>query len=196
MKHAIILIDIQNDYFENGRNPLFCPKKAAYNAGRALDYCRRNKFSVYHVRHISLKEEATFFLPETFGSEIYESVKPFANEKVFIKNTPNSFFHTGLAEELAEKKIDHITVCGMMSHMCIDTSVRAARDLGINTVVLQDACATKDLIWDNKVIPAATVHDTIMASLQGTFAQVMMTEIFILNNFPQNSHSSMLRKDQ
>lgn len=176
MKRAIVLIDIQNDYFAGGKNPLYLSEQAAFNARCAVDYYRNNNDPVYHVQHISQKEGATFFLPNTIGAEIYESVKPLKDEKVFIKHTPNSFFQTGLAEELEEKDIHHITICGMMSHMCIDTTVRAARDIGLITTVLHDACTTKDLIWEERIIPAMTVHNTIMASLQGTFASVVSTE--------------------
>jgi len=178
MNRALILIDIQNDYFKGGKNELYKPEPAASNAKRVLEFFRNNSLPVYHVRHINIREGATFFLPDTLGAELHASVKPYRGEKVFVKHVPNSFFDTGLADELTNERIDHITVCGMMSHMCIDTTVRAARDLGLTTTVLHDACTTKDLSWGETVIPAQIVHNTIMASLQGTFAQVLSTEEF------------------
>lgn len=178
MKSAIIIIDIQNDYFVGGRNELHRPERAASNAKRVLDYYRNKGLPVYHVQHINTREGATFFLPDTVGAEIHVSVKPIPGEMVFIKHVPNSFYDTSLADELAKNHINHITVCGMMSHMCIDTTVRAARDFGLTVTVLHDACTTRDLIWDNNLIPASTVHNTIMASLQGIFAKVVSTEEF------------------
>jgi nicotinamidase-related amidase len=100
-------------------------------------------------------------------------------EKVFVKHTPNSFFDTGLADELTGKNIEHIVICGMMSHMCVDTTVRAANSLGIPTTVLHDACATKDLVWEKDLIPASVVHGTFMASLQNVFAKVISTAEFL-----------------
>ena len=179
MKSAIIIIDIQNDYFKGGRSELYLPEKAAANAARALDHYRSKELPVYHVQHINTRAGATFFLPDTEGANIHDMVKPMAGEKVFVKNVPNSFFNTGLADELTEKEIDQITVCGMMSHMCIDTTVRAAKDFGFITTVLHDACTTKDMIWDHQVIPAETVHKTFMASLQGIFADVVSTDDFL-----------------
>lgn len=178
MNSALIIIDIQNDYFKGGRNELFQPEKAASNARRALDYYREKGLPVYHVQHISNREGAAFFLPGTDGAEIHQIVKPKPGEKVFVKHAPNSFFDTGLADELLDHHIGKITVCGMMSHMCIDTTVRASKDLGIAATVLHDACTTKDLIWNNTTIPAATVHNAFMAALQGLFATVVSTEEF------------------
>lgn len=179
MNNALIIIDIQNDYFKSGKNELYQPELAALQAKRTLDYFRNKGLPVYHVQHINIREGATFFLPDTSGAEIHTSVKPYQGEKVFVKHVPNSFFDTGLADELAKKQIDHITVCGMMSHMCIDTTVRAARDFGLTTTVLHDACTTKDLKWGQTMIPAQIVHNTIMASLHGIFANVISAEEFL-----------------
>jgi nicotinamidase-related amidase len=181
MNSAIIIIDIQNDYFKDGRNELYQPEKAAENAVRALDHYRNKGLPVYHVQHINTRAGSTFFLPDTAGTEIHEMVKPLAGEKVFVKHVPNSFFNTGLADELIRKQIDQITVCGMMSHMCIDTTVRAAQDFGFTTTVIHDACTTKDLVWDQTVIAAETVHRAFMASLQGIFASVVSTDDFLKN---------------
>lgn len=179
MKSAIILIDIQNDYFECGKNELYLPKQAALYAKQALDFYRMNGLLVYHVQHISIQQGATFFLPNSTGAEIHQSVLPKAGEKVFVKHTPNAFLKTGLSKELLQNNIQHIVICGMMSHMCIDTTVRAAYDLGFLVTVLEDACTTKDLLWDGAAIPAQIVHNTFMASLNGVFAQVMQTDKFL-----------------
>lgn len=180
MNSAIILIDIQNDYFKGGRNELYRPEEAAENAARILDCYRINGCPVYHIQHINTREGATFFLPDTAGAEIHTNVKPLPGEKIFVKHAPNSFFDTGLADELLQKQIEQITVCGMMSHMCIDTTVRAARDFGFVATVIHDACTTKDLVWEQTVIPAETVHSTFMASLRGTFANVISTKDYFL----------------
>jgi nicotinamidase-related amidase len=179
MRSAFIIVDIQNDYFKGGKNELNQPEQAASNAKRVLDHYRKKGLPVYHVQHISNREGATFFLPGTEGAEIHKIVKPQPGEKVFVKHTPNSFFDTGLADELTDHHIDHITVCGMMSHMCIDTTVRAAAGLGLIVTVIHDACTTKDLIWQTEAIPAGTVHGAFMAAMQGLFANVVSTQEFL-----------------
>ncbi|SHO52938.1 cysteine hydrolase family protein [Anaerocolumna xylanovorans] len=177
MKSAIVLIDIQNDYFEGGKNELHHSDKAAVHAKQALNFFRNAKMPVYHVQHVSGGEGATFFLPDTNGAEIHKSVTPLAEEKVFVKHAPNAFYNTGLSGELLSNGINHLVICGMMSHMCIDTTVRAAWDYGFSVTVLEDACTTMDLVLKNgAVIPAETVHNTFMASLNGTFAKVLQAD--------------------
>ena len=178
MDTALVLVDIQNDYFEGGRNELFNPLEAAGQAGRVLSAFRDAGLPVFHVQHISLGENASFFLPGTEGCKIHERVYPRGDEAVVVKHTPDSFFQTELKELLDAAGVKRLVVCGMMSHMCIDTTARSAKRLGYEVVLLHEACTTKDLTWQNTVIPAATVHKTFMASLQGTFAKVTDTESF------------------
>lgn len=182
MESAIILIDIQNDYFEHGKMELYLPERAAMHAKKALNFYRINNLPVYFIKHISIEQGSTFFLNNSIGAEIHQSVSPLASEKVFIKHTPNAFFETGLADELRRNCIHNIVICGMMTHMCIDTTVRAARDLGFSTTVLEDACTTKDLSWNGVSIPAAIVQNTFMSSINGSFAQVIKTDEFLKNN--------------
>jgi nicotinamidase-related amidase len=175
MEIALVLVDIQNDYFPGGRNPLYNPEKAAENAKIALELFRNKNLPIIHIQHISLQEGATFFLPDTDGKEIHNSVRPMNNEIVLIKHKPDSFFQTGLHESLEKMGIKRIVVCGMMSHMCIDTTVRSAKNYVYDVLLLSDACTTKDLIWENEKIIAENVHKTFMASLQGTFAKIINT---------------------
>ena len=176
MNAALILIDIQNDYFKGGRNELFQPNAAAVNAAKALSLFRELNRPLFHIQHVSIQENATFFLPDSDGVQIHASVSPLKEETVLIKHAPNAFLNTPLADKLHNLGITHLVICGMMSHMCIDTTVRSAIEHGFQVTVLDDACTTKDLVWKENVISAPTVHNTIMASLEGVFAQVITTE--------------------
>jgi nicotinamidase-related amidase len=102
------------------------------------------------------------------------------NEYLVVKHTPNSFFETNLADILKQEGITDLVICGMMSHMCVDTTTRACKDFGIKVTLLSDACTTKDLIYNGKVIPAETVHDVFMASLNNMFASVIETSVLVL----------------
>jgi nicotinamidase-related amidase len=70
------------------------------------------------------------------------------------------------------RDINELVVCGAMSHMCIDTTVRAGFDLGVSWIVIADACATRDLVFDDQIIGAAQVHGAYMVSLASGFAKV------------------------
>ena len=94
-----------------------------------------------HVRHVMTSAQAPFFVPESEGSEIHPSVAPLETETVVLKKRPNSFFETPLSEELSKHGVRKLIVCGAMSQMCVDATVRAAVDLGYSVEVAEDACA-------------------------------------------------------
>ncbi|CAG9615104.1 Peroxyureidoacrylate/ureidoacrylate amidohydrolase RutB [Bacillus rhizoplanae] len=181
MKIGLVLIDIQNDYFPGGRCALHEPLKAAENAKKVLDFFRKMNLPVFHVQHISVQEGAAFFLPNTDGVKIHPDVAPLENEYVVQKNYPNSFRKTNLLELLQRVGIEHLVICGMMTHMCIDTTVRAASDLEFGCTVIEDACTTKDLVFNNENIQAKHVHTAFMSALDNMFAKVIETEEFLLS---------------
>lgn len=181
MKKALILIDIQNDYFPGGRFELNQPDAAAQNAQRVLAYFRKKGLPIFHVQHINMNPGAPFFIADTVGVNIHTLVLPFPGERVIVKNTPDSFFNTDLLPLLNELGIEQLVICGMMSHMCVDTTVRSAKRLGFAIELLSDACATRDLLWENAPIPAELVHAAFMAALQNTFADVKDTMTFLGN---------------
>lgn len=174
MKQALLIIDVQNDYFEGGRMALHQPQKALSNIEKVLAAFRERGLPVIHVQHIS-SHNGTFFLPDTEGARIHKNLTPLEDEVLIVKHDPNSFLRTNLADILRENEITGVVICGMMSHMCIDTTVRACYDYGLDVILLDDACATLDLTWNGKTIPAETVHNTFMASLDGVFARVIKT---------------------
>jgi len=75
MKTALILIDIQNDYFDNGRMKLVGSDKASENARLLLERFRADSLPIIHIQHIATGPKATFFLPNTIGAEIHENVR-------------------------------------------------------------------------------------------------------------------------
>lgn len=173
MQTALLLVDIQNDYFPGGKNELVGAVEAGMRARKLLDAFRAEKLPVVHVRHISIRPGATFFLPDTPGAEINDIVKPASDETVIIKSVPNSFRNTGLLKTLTAAGVGRLVICGMMTHMCIDSTTRAASELGFDCIVAQDACATKNLTIDNVTVPAEQAHRSFLAALDGTFAKVM-----------------------
>lgn len=173
MSKALIIIDIQNDYFQGGNCELVNPVEASLKAKELLEYFRKNKMPVFHVQHINLRKGATYFLPNTKGAQIHENVKPLENEIIIEKNFPNSFLETNLESELEKQNIKELVICGMMSHMCVDSTTRAAFDLGFECIVVHDACTTKDLVFLDKKVNASEVHNSFMSALGSVFAKVV-----------------------
>ena len=179
MSTALLLIDIQNDYFPNGRMPLEKSIEACQKAQEVLQMYRAKQLPVIHVQHISTRPDANFLLPCTKGVEIYPNVAPLKTETVIKKHYPNSFKDTALLNHLTKHHINHLIVTGMMTHMCIEATVRAAYDLGLTSTVLSDACATKNLEFNNMLIPAQTVQSAFLAALQPLYAEVITVREFL-----------------
>jgi len=179
MSTELILIDIQNDYFEHGTMPLVGAEVASLNAMKILDKFRSEGLPVIFIQHLASSSKATFFLPQTKGAEIHENVKPTAGEKVIIKHYPNSFRETELLEYLKSRNISDLVICGMMTHMCVDATVRAAKDFGFNCVVVSDACATRDLSINGETVKAADVHNSFLAAFNGFYASVKTTKEYL-----------------
>lgn len=170
---VFIVIDIQNDYFPDGAMALDQVELAARVGKRALDHARANNLPVIIVQHIAVKPEATFFRPNTLGAEIHPWFVPKAGEQHVIKHFPNAFRDTDLAERLQRLGADELVICGMMTHMCIDSTVRAASDQGYSVTLLGDATATRSLSFQNRMAPALAVQTSILAALHGSFADVV-----------------------
>ncbi len=181
MKTALLIIDIQNDYFENGAMPLHGALQAAENAGLILAHFRKESKEIIHIQHIATRPSATFFLPDTFGAEIHKIVTPLHTEKQITKHFPNSFRETDLDTYLKSKEITELVICGMMTHVCIDSTVRAAKDFGYNITLIGDACATKDLQIGEKTIPSEEVHYSFLAALNYFYASVETTKEYFEN---------------
>lgn len=176
---ALLIIDIQNDYFENGQAPLFGALLASEKAKLILDCFRDEKWLVVHVQHISNRPGATFFIPASKGSEIHDNVKPLVGEKVITKHVPNSFRDTDLLEFLKSKGITDLVIVGMMTHMCVDATVRAAKDFGFNCVLIGDACATKNLEINGSTVKSEDVQNGFLAALNYFYATVKTSKQFL-----------------
>jgi nicotinamidase-related amidase len=179
MNTALLIIDIQNDYFDKGANALVGSEEASQNAMLVLEKFRKENAPVIHVQHLATRPDATFFLPETDGAQIHKNVKPTANEIIVVKHFPNSFRETDLLSHLVLLGINNLVICGMMTHMCIDATTRSAKDYGFNIVLIGDACATKDLEINGQTVKAKEVQNSFLAALNYFYATVKGTRKYI-----------------
>ena len=172
MTTALLIIDIQNDYFPGGAMELCGAEEAGRAAASLLTLFRGAGLPVLHVQHNSVRPEAGFLLPGTSGAEIHHLVTPREGEAVVLKNFPNSFRGTVLQQLLKDRGVDRLVVCGMMTHMCVDTTVRAGFDLGYRIILAHDGCATRALSFGERETPAELVQGAYMAALGAVFARV------------------------
>ena len=179
MSLGLVVIDIQNDYFPGGKMELVEMECAARNAANILRKFRQRQLPVFHIQHVSARPGATFFLPGTVGVNIHESVAPLGGEPVIEKQFPNSFRGTLLLDRLKAEGIEKTIICGAMTHMCIDATTRAAFDFGLSCTVIEDACATRDLLFKGETIKAAIVHAAFMSALSVPYASITDTKNYL-----------------
>ena len=180
MNTALLLIDIQKDYFPDGKMELVNPLEAAKKAYMLLQCFREHGGHHVHIQHVSLKPDAAFFISGDRGTDIHDSVAHFEGEPIVQKHYPNSFRETNLLELLKGWGTERVVIAGMMTHMCIDSTTRAAFDQRFQCVLLADACATRSLSYGGSQVPAAHVHAAFVAALGAVFAKVMTVEDYLL----------------
>lgn len=179
-KQALIVIDIQNEYFENGGLTLSNSVAVSLNAQKVLNHFREKKLPIAHIQHLSANPEVMpLFVEGTNGAEIHENVKPLPGEAIFKKYYPNSFRDTALLEYLNKNDVTEVVITGMMTQMCVDSTTRAAFDLGFKCTVIGDACDTMDLQIDSKTVKAEDVQTAFLSALAFIFAEVKNTESFL-----------------
>lgn len=156
---ALLIIDVQDFYFPGGKLPLFNSEAASEKASELLKLFRSQKIPVIHVQHKG-------------GGNIHKNVTPLPGEKVITKEEANSFAGTDLLDYLKFLEVKRLVICGMQTHMCVEAAVRAAYDYGFTVIIVQDACATRDLKWNERTISAGDIHASTLASLNRYYGSV------------------------
>ena len=176
---AIVMIDFQNEYVD-GAMPLGdVGSKATANARLLLDKARKEAIPIFHIAHHGQDNDKVFD-PLSSKVDIVDSLQPLDGEKTIVKMHPNAFYDTELQALIKSAGKQQIIFAGFMSHMCVSSSARAAFDLGFESFVCHDACATRDLPSVNgQTITASVMHDSAMAALQDRFAALVATDKLI-----------------
>jgi len=177
MADTLVVIDIQNEYFPGGALALPNAEGAAGRAAEAIESARAAGVPVIHVRHEEPSSDQ-FFVPGSRGAETHEAVAPAEGEAVIVKHYPNSFLDTDLSERLQHSGARRVAFCGMMTSMCVDATVRAAADLGLEAVLIDDACAAPELEHRGRQVGADAVHAAFCAALGDEIATVLGTADF------------------
>lgn len=175
-RRALIVVDIQNDYFPGGKWPLSGTEAAADNAARLIAAARDAGDVVVHVRHEFATDDAPFFSPGSQGAQIHPKAASRDGEPVVLKHNINAFRDTGLKAVLDARDVEEVVICGAMSDMCIDATTRAADDFGYRVTVVHDACAARDQEFGGVHVPAAQVHAASMAALGFGYATMRSTD--------------------
>lgn len=163
---ALLVIDVQNDYFAEGKMALSQPEIALNHIQQLEQYFIQAQQPIIYIQHVQLDDTRGFFIQDTQGVNLHEGLNITADSIIIKKHFPNSFFQTDLKQQLDQLKVGKLMITGMMTHMCVDATTRAAHELGYETIVIADATATRDLVIDGHSIAAKTVQQALLAALQ------------------------------
>ncbi|ORE00873.1 Isochorismatase hydrolase [Rhizopus microsporus var. microsporus] len=185
MKEALVIVDVQNDYFPNGKFPTDSPVETAEAIAKLIQKFREEKKEVVHVTHVvpNPTEKFPFFQEGTWGVQVHDLVKPLPTEKYIVKNYSNGFHETDLEEHLRSKGIDRIIVVGMMIHNCVNATVYAGKDAGFDCIVVDEAVNTFDQALHGEVIKAKDIKKAFLAGIQFYYAKVLKLEDVLSNDY-------------
>lgn len=177
-KTALLVIDVQNDYFPQGKMELFCAEQALKQVNRLEDSFIKNDQPIIYIQHIFNQENAPFFEAGTVGVELHSGLKTQSDSIVIEKHYPNSFFQTTLKAQLDQLGVEKLVICGMMTHMCVDATSRAAAELGYQPTIIAEATATRQLSYSDRTVQAEDVQTACLSAFQ-MFSEVASIDDYL-----------------
>ncbi|PKW55841.1 cysteine hydrolase family protein [Staphylococcus pseudintermedius] len=177
-KYGLLIIDVQNDYFSGGKMVLHEPEKALHHIQQLEHDFKSKNLPIIYIQHINIQPNPAFFEKGTDGVALHSELAVQPESIIIEKHFPNSFFQTELQATLDQLEVDTLVITGMMTHMCVDSTTRAAAELSYNPVLIHDATATRNLTFNENNVQANDVQNAFISSLSN-FSTVMSTDDWI-----------------
>lgn len=146
-KPALIVIDIQNDYFPGGKFPLWNADATLANIEIAIAKAREKDIPIIFIQHIAdaNADTAPFFNSGTQGADIHPRLKTEAlNATIITKHFADAFHQTVLEKTLSEFGADELLICGMMTQNCVTHTALSKSAEKYSVKILTDGCTTTD----------------------------------------------------
>ena len=145
MSKALLVIDLQNDYFPGGAFPLWNTDVVLQNIERAIEKANSLGVPVIHIQHIANSKQgiAPFFNQGTPGADIHPRILAAAPKApIVIKEFADSFEKTTLEETLTRLGVTELLVCGMMTQNCVTHTAISKAAEKYKVTILPDCCTT------------------------------------------------------
>lgn len=175
MKRALLVIDVQNEYF-SGKLPVTYPHGSLDNIIKAIYAAEDNEIPIIVIQHTALQNNSATFVKESSEWNLHESISSKKYNYLVEKNFPGSFTNTELENILRSNGIDTVVICGYMTQMCCDTTSRQAFHLGFSVEFLSDATGTLDISNYAGRVTAEELHKAILVTQAMKFSKVVSTE--------------------
>lgn len=179
-RRALVVIDVQNEYFEGGGLPIEFPPIADTlpNVTRAMDAARAAGVPVVVVQHHA-PAGAPVFQADAHGGQLHPDVASRPREHLVTKTFPSVFTGTDFADWLAARGIDTLTVVGYMTHNCDASTVFEAMHRGLEVEFLADASGALPYANDAGFASAEEIHRVFSVVFHSNFAAVARTADWI-----------------
>ena len=175
-RRALIVIDVQNEYV-TGNLPIEYPdvQSSLANIGRAIDAARTAGVPVVIVQNFA-PATSPLFARGSEGAELHPVGASRERDHYVEKSLPSAFTGTDLADWLAARQIDTVTVVGYMTHNCDASTINHAVHAGLAVEFLHDA--TGSVPYENSAgfASAEEIHRVFSVVLQSRFAAVASTD--------------------
>jgi nicotinamidase-related amidase len=177
-KRALIVIDVQNEYFADGALPISDPpsETSLANIGRAMDAAAASGVPVIVVRHGDSEPGAASFATGSKTWQLHPEIGRRAHDHLIEKTLPGSFTGTSLGDVLDEAGVDTVSITGYMTHMCVDTTARQAAHRGMSVEILHDATGSLSLENSGGSASGEELHRATLVAQGQFFADVLSTD--------------------
>lgn len=172
MKRALLVIDVQNEYF-TGRLPITHPPDSLSNILLLMDGAQQRGISVVVVQHTAPQKDAPLFRKGTEAWRLHPEVAARHYDHLIEKTLPGSFTGTDLESWMQGRQIDTVAICGYMTQMCCDTTARQAFHAGYSVEFISDATGTLSLSNEAGSVAAEELHRAILVTQAMRFSRVM-----------------------
>jgi len=177
-RRALLVIDIQNEYF-TGKLPVTYPRESLPNVLRAMDAARAAGVLVAVVQHTSPQPDSAVFRKGSPGCELHPEVSARPRDVLIAKSLPGSFTGTYLEPWLREQNVGTVAIAGYMTQMCCDTTARQAMHRGFEVEFLSDATGTLAIKNSAGAVGDEELHRAILVTQQMRFSRVLSTAEWI-----------------
>lgn len=190
MKRALLVIDVQNEYF-TGKLPVTYPSKSLDNILQVMNIAQRRGIPIIVVRHTQPQADSPIFRKGSKEWELHPEVAKRPYDLLIEKNLPGSFTGTELESWLKNRGIDTVVICGYMTQMCCDTTARQASHLGFAVEFLSDATGTLSFKNNAGVATDEELHRATLVAQDTFISKVISTEQWIKNVENSNAYGGL-----
>lgn len=185
MTNALIVIDVQESFRARPLWQAVSNPEIAERVQRLVDAARAAGDLVVWVLHAEPGSGGVFD-PASGHVRVFAELPPGADEPIITKTSHNAFTTTNLQQLLTARGVRHLTVCGIRTEQCVETTTRVGSDLGYAVTFVTDATATfpiphrdapadqtlEELLADPRTLPAEDVVSRTEYALAGRFATI------------------------